>query len=133
MLGADVPIGPPDGGGPHHLRRRVSGSNRRAERFRDGRVLLIGDVDTVRRLAGHCCSTSPGNGGWAAALTDWSDQVDLITASPVESGVTGFLLRPYCYIAWASSEPLTTESGRTALREAAARWFGAPIAGAAHS
>ncbi|MEV0643915.1 FAD-dependent monooxygenase [Phytomonospora sp. NPDC050363] len=44
VLGADVPIGPPEGAGPHALRRLHGGNTRLAERFRDGRVFLIGDA-----------------------------------------------------------------------------------------
>ncbi|RSN56520.1 FAD-dependent monooxygenase [Actinomadura sp. WAC 06369] len=53
VLGADVPIGPPDGAGPHALRRITGGSNRRAERFRDGRVFLLGDAAHVDPAGGQ--------------------------------------------------------------------------------
>jgi 2-polyprenyl-6-methoxyphenol hydroxylase-like FAD-dependent oxidoreductase len=47
VLGADLPIGPPDGDGPHLLRRRRGLNTRLAEKFRDGRVLLVGDAAHV--------------------------------------------------------------------------------------
>ncbi|QFG22719.1 FAD-dependent monooxygenase [Actinomadura sp. WMMB 499] len=53
VLGADVPIGPPDGDGPHALRRLTGGNNRRAERFRDGRVFLLGDAAHVDPAGGQ--------------------------------------------------------------------------------
>ncbi|SFW82593.1 FAD-dependent monooxygenase [Amycolatopsis australiensis] len=52
VLGADVPLGPPEGDGPH-LARRLHGRNTRlAERFRDGRVLLVGDAAHVHSAIG---------------------------------------------------------------------------------
>ncbi|OLT32578.1 FAD-dependent oxidoreductase [Actinomadura sp. CNU-125] len=53
VLGTDVPFGPPDGGGPHALRRLTGGSNRRAERFRDGLVFLLGDAAHVDPAGGQ--------------------------------------------------------------------------------
>ena len=258
VLGADVPVGPPDGDGPHLLRRRVGGSNRRAERFRDGRVFLLGDAahvdaaggqglnqgmqdaanlgwklaaalrgdapdglldtydterqlaarrvtmyaqalaallapgddvtalralfgellgdrDTVRRLAGLTAGTDvrydmgapgphpltgysapdldlrtgtgpvrladltrtarpllldlSGHGTLAAAMADWADRVDVLTATTT-SDVTGLLLRPDCYVAWATSAPEPSEQDLAGLRDAAVRWFGVPVAGA---
>ncbi|RCV47417.1 FAD-dependent oxidoreductase [Marinitenerispora sediminis] len=53
VLGVDVPLGPPAGDGPHALRRIVGGNNRRAERFRDGRVFLLGDAAHVDNAGGQ--------------------------------------------------------------------------------
>ncbi|GEL17292.1 FAD-dependent monooxygenase [Pseudonocardia asaccharolytica] len=53
VLGADVPMGPPTGDGPHALRRLVGGNNRRAERFRDRRVFLVGDAAHVDAAGGQ--------------------------------------------------------------------------------
>ena len=47
VLGADLPFDPPAGDGPHLLRRMVGGNNRVADRFRDGRVFLVGDAAHV--------------------------------------------------------------------------------------
>lgn len=53
VLGVDVDLGPPPGEGPHALRRLVGGNNRRAERFRDGRVFLLGDAAHVDSAGGQ--------------------------------------------------------------------------------
>lgn len=47
VLGADLPLGPPPGEGPHVLRRQPGGNTRVAERFRDRRVFLVGDAAHV--------------------------------------------------------------------------------------
>lgn len=52
VLGADVPIGPPPGDGPHVLRRLNGGNTRVAERYRDGRVFLVGDAAHVFAAGG---------------------------------------------------------------------------------
>ncbi|WFE26473.1 FAD-dependent monooxygenase [Solwaraspora sp. WMMD791] len=78
VLGADVPFGPPLGDGPHLLRRLVGGNTRIAQRYRDGRVLLLGDAAHVHPPIG-----GPGlnlglqdaiNLGWklAAQLHGWA-------------------------------------------------------------
>ncbi|WP_335726547.1 FAD-dependent monooxygenase [Pseudonocardia sp. HH130630-07] len=53
VLGADVAFEAPDGAGPHALRRIEGGNNRHAERFRDGRVLLLGDAAHVDTAGGQ--------------------------------------------------------------------------------
>ncbi|MEV7804925.1 FAD-dependent monooxygenase [Microbispora sp. NPDC088329] len=78
VLGVDLPIGPHDGEGPHQLRRRTGGNTRLAERFRDGRVVLVGDAAHV-----HSAIGGPGlnlglqdaiNLGWklAAEIHGWA-------------------------------------------------------------
>ncbi|QRP47665.1 FAD-dependent monooxygenase [Amycolatopsis sp. FDAARGOS 1241] len=52
VLGVDVPIDAPPGPGPHQLRRVTGGNTRIAERFRDGRVLLVGDAAHVHSAIG---------------------------------------------------------------------------------
>lgn len=47
VLGVDVPIDEPEGEGPHLLRRLAGGNTRLADRFRDGRVFLVGDAAHV--------------------------------------------------------------------------------------
>lgn len=73
VLGVEVPIGPPTGDGPHMLRRLSGGNTRLAERYRDGRVLLVGDAAHV-----HSAIGGPGlnlglqdavNLGWKLAAT----------------------------------------------------------------
>ncbi|MEW9552535.1 FAD-dependent monooxygenase [Nonomuraea sp. NPDC050783] len=52
VLGADLALGPPEGPGPHLTRKLNGGSTRLAERFRDGRVLLVGDAAHVHSAIG---------------------------------------------------------------------------------
>ncbi|MFG2821399.1 FAD-dependent monooxygenase [Kitasatospora sp. NPDC048365] len=58
VLGVEVPLGAPDGPGPHVLRRQDGGNTRVADRFRDGRVFLVGDAAHV----------SAGGGGYGLNL-----------------------------------------------------------------
>jgi 2-polyprenyl-6-methoxyphenol hydroxylase-like FAD-dependent oxidoreductase len=78
VLGADVPIGPPLHDGPHLLRRSVGGNTRLAEKYRAGRVFLVGDAAHV-----HSAMGGPGlnlglqdaaNLGWklAARVQGWA-------------------------------------------------------------
>ncbi|HEY3711038.1 MAG TPA: FAD-dependent monooxygenase [Amycolatopsis sp.] len=52
VLGADVPIGPPPGDGPHVLRRINGGNTRVAEKYREGWVFLVGDAAHVFAAGG---------------------------------------------------------------------------------
>jgi 2-polyprenyl-6-methoxyphenol hydroxylase-like FAD-dependent oxidoreductase len=52
VLGVEVPLGPPAGEGPHLLRRLSGGQTRLAERYREGRVLLVGDAAHVHSAIG---------------------------------------------------------------------------------
>ena len=52
VLGFDLPIGPPQGEGPHLLRRLRGRNTRLADRFREGRVLLVGDAAHVHSAIG---------------------------------------------------------------------------------
>jgi 2-polyprenyl-6-methoxyphenol hydroxylase-like FAD-dependent oxidoreductase len=52
VVGADVPFGAPEGDGPHLLRRLVGGNTRIAQRYRAGRVLLVGDAAHVHSAIG---------------------------------------------------------------------------------
>ncbi|GII81876.1 FAD-dependent oxidoreductase [Sphaerisporangium rufum] len=63
VLGADVPLGPPGGAGPHVLRRLTGGNTRIADRFTDGRVFLIGD-------AAHVYAATGGGPGLNLGLQD---------------------------------------------------------------
>ncbi|MGV0734798.1 FAD-dependent monooxygenase [Mycobacterium syngnathidarum] len=73
VVGADLPIEPPAGPGPHAL-RRINGQNtRQAERYRAGNVFLVGDAAHV-----HSAMGGPGlnlglqdamNLGWKLAAT----------------------------------------------------------------
>lgn len=255
VLGVDVPLGPPEGGGPHVLRRLTGGNTRVAERFSDGRVFLIGDAahvyaatgggpglnlglqdavnlgwklaavirggapprlldsyETERRPAAHrmvlnaqaqAALIAPGGdvtglrelfaellrdrstvqrlaelvagadvrydmgepgahpligrfapdmelhtpagpvrlaeltrtarpllldltegASLAETLSPWRDHVDIVTARPRTSAPTALLLRPDCYVAWASASPHPDPAELEELRTAAQRWFG---------
>ncbi len=52
MLGVDVPFEAPKGPGPHALRRLDGTNSRQAERYRAGRVLLVGDAAHVHSPMG---------------------------------------------------------------------------------
>jgi 2-polyprenyl-6-methoxyphenol hydroxylase-like FAD-dependent oxidoreductase len=52
ILGVDVPLEPPKGPGPHALRRLDGTNSRQAERYREGRVLLVGDSAHVHSPMG---------------------------------------------------------------------------------
>ncbi|NTY58009.1 FAD-dependent oxidoreductase [Mycolicibacterium sphagni] len=52
VLGTELPVDEPPGPGPHAL-RRINGQNtRQAERYREGRVLLVGDAAHVHSAMG---------------------------------------------------------------------------------
>ncbi|GIE70433.1 FAD-dependent monooxygenase [Actinoplanes palleronii] len=78
VLGADVPLLPPTGPGPQVLRRLSGGNTRIADRYRRGRVVLLGDAAHV-----HSAMGGPGlnlglqdaiNLGWklAAEVRGWA-------------------------------------------------------------
>lgn len=77
VMGVAVPLEEPAGPGPHLMRRLTGGNTRLAERYRAGRVLLIGDAAHV-----HSAIGGPGlnlglqdavNLGWklAAVVQGW--------------------------------------------------------------
>ncbi|MFD7527282.1 FAD-dependent monooxygenase [Streptomyces sp. NPDC059849] len=73
VLGVDLPLGPPDGPGPHVLRRLAGGNTRVADRFRDRRVLLVGDAAHVYTSGGgpglNLGLQDAANLGWKLAAT----------------------------------------------------------------
>lgn len=98
--GTDIryPIGEPDA---HPLLGRFApdmelhtptGTARLAELTRTARPLLL-DLTQDASLAG--------------TLSEWHDQVDIVTARPQTPTpvATALLLRPDCYVAWASASP----------------------------
>jgi 2-polyprenyl-6-methoxyphenol hydroxylase-like FAD-dependent oxidoreductase len=94
LSGAHVSLAPPAGDGPH-LRRRLQGGNTRlAERYRDGRILLVGDAAHV-----HSAMGGPGlnlglqdavNLGWklAATVRGWAPD-DLLDTYETERRPAG--------------------------------------------
>lgn len=78
VLGADLPVEPPVGEGPHALRRIAGQNSRQADRYRAGNIFLVGDSAHV-----HSAMGGPGlnlglqdamNLGWklAAAVDGWA-------------------------------------------------------------
>jgi 2-polyprenyl-6-methoxyphenol hydroxylase-like FAD-dependent oxidoreductase len=78
VLGVDLPFEPPQGPGPHALRRINELNTRQADRYRERSVLLVGDAAHV-----HSGMGGPGlnlglqdaiNLGWklAATVNDWA-------------------------------------------------------------
>jgi 2-polyprenyl-6-methoxyphenol hydroxylase-like FAD-dependent oxidoreductase len=254
VVGAEIPVEPPPGEGPHLLRRITGGSTRVADRYRDGRVLLVGDAahvhspiggpglnlglqdainlgwklaatihgwappglldsyDAERRPLGHRVAMqtqaqlalfAPGSevsalrelftellydrrniahianmmagadiryemgvrdthdlvGRWApdlvldagsepvrlaeltttarpllldltedssltTAADGWRDRIDTVTAHTKDASTTGLLLRPDCYVAWATDTPRPDHHDRESLRTALTTWFG---------
>ena len=78
VMGADLPLRSPEGRGSHRLDRSIGVNTRLASRYRDGRVLLVGDAAHVHFVVG-----GPGlnlglqdaiNLGWklAAVIHGWA-------------------------------------------------------------
>ena len=78
VIGADVPMSEPAGGEPSALRRSIGANSRQADRYRHGRVFLVGDAAHV-----HSGDGGPGlnlglqdalNLGWklAAGVKGWA-------------------------------------------------------------
>lgn len=254
VMGADLPLRPPDGRGPHRLDRSIGVHTRLADRYRDGRVLLVGDAahvhfviggpglnlglqdavnlgwklaavihgwapaglldsyDAERRPVGERVAMhsqaqlallAPGTdvtalrelftellrdrhtvarianmmagadirydmgvrethhlvGRWvpdlllktdngpvrlaeltttarpllldltedaslATAADGWHDRVDTVTARATDASTTGLLLRPDCYVAWATDTPRPDHHVRESLHTALTAWFG---------
>ncbi len=85
VLGADVPIGPPPGDGPHVLRRLSGGNTRVAEKYRDRRVFLVGDAAHVFAAGGTGLNLGMQdaiNLGWklAAVVNGGADVLDTYEA-----------------------------------------------------
>ncbi|GAB3908924.1 FAD-dependent monooxygenase [Kibdelosporangium lantanae] len=78
VLGADVPFRAPEYEGPHLLRRLTGGNTRIAERYRDGRVFLVGDAAHVHPGIGgpglNLGMQDGANLAWklAAVLAGWA-------------------------------------------------------------
>jgi 2-polyprenyl-6-methoxyphenol hydroxylase-like FAD-dependent oxidoreductase len=119
VLGADLPISPPRAEGPNLLRRLSGGNTRLADRYRAGRVFLVGDAAHV-----HSAMGGPGlnlglqdaaNLGWklAAQLKGWAPDGLLDT---YEQERRRFAERVVVY-SQAQSALIAPGSDVTALRE----------------
>ncbi|WP_420323470.1 hypothetical protein [Kribbella speibonae] len=60
----------------------------------------------------------------AAAADGWRDRVDVVTARTKDTSATGLLLRPDCYVAWATDAPRPDHRDLESLRAALTTWFG---------
>jgi len=58
------------------------------------------------------------------SMSEWGGQVDVVTGRSRTPGVSAMLIRPDCYVAWASSSPQPDAGELEALREAMRQWFG---------
>ncbi|KOV84608.1 FAD-dependent monooxygenase [Nocardia sp. NRRL S-836] len=81
VLGVDVPIEAPTGDGPHVLRRINGGNTRVADRYRHGRVFLVGDAAHVFAAGGTGLNLGMQdaiNLGWklASAIRGGTDVLD---------------------------------------------------------
>jgi len=88
-----------------------SGAVRLAELTRNGRPLLL-DLTEGSAIA--------------EALSDLGERVDVVTARPLDASTPAkaLLLRPDCYVAWASGSSNPEPAELDGLRAALARWFG---------
>ncbi|MEV4894251.1 FAD-dependent monooxygenase [Nonomuraea sp. NPDC055795] len=78
VLGADLPIGEPDGAGPFVRRTQVGVNTRIADRYREGRIVLLGDAAHVHSAIGgaglNLGLQDAVNLGWklAAEIRGWA-------------------------------------------------------------
>ena len=70
------------------------------------------------------CNPDPGLPVSRNFYTGWRDRVD--TGSTPESHACPLLLRPDCYVAWATDIARPDQALRASLRAALVSWFGAP-------
>jgi 2-polyprenyl-6-methoxyphenol hydroxylase-like FAD-dependent oxidoreductase len=63
---------------------------------------------------------------FASQVDGWRDRVDTVTASTPDSNACAALLRPDCYVAWATDTARPDQALRESLRAALITWFGAP-------
>lgn len=64
------------------------------------------------------------NASLATAADGWRDRVDVVTARTKDTSATGLLLRPDCYVAWATDVPRPDHRDLESLRAALSTWFG---------
>ena len=63
---------------------------------------------------------------FASEVDGWRDRVDTVTGSTRDSHACALLLRPDCYVAWATDTARPDQALRESLRAALVTWFGAP-------
>ncbi|WP_217284822.1 FAD-dependent monooxygenase [Mycobacterium riyadhense] len=62
---------------------------------------------------------------YASEVDAWRDRVDTVTGSTRDSDACALLLRPDCYVAWATDTARPDRALRESLRAALTTWFGA--------
>jgi hypothetical protein len=87
------------------------GTRRLAELTRNARPLLLD-------LTEDAC--------YASEVDEWRDRVDTVTGSTGDSQACALLLRPDCYVAWATDAARPDQALRESMRAALITWFGAP-------
>ncbi|MEV6323666.1 FAD-dependent monooxygenase [Nocardia sp. NPDC051787] len=85
-----------------------NGTIRLAELTRTARPLLL-DLTGDTRLA--------------ETLPEWHDRLDVVAARAQPESPAALLLRPDCYVAWATASPHPDAADRQALRAALQRWL----------
>jgi hypothetical protein len=63
---------------------------------------------------------------FASEVDGWRDRVDTVTGSTPDFNACALLLRPDCYVAWATDTARPDQALRESLRAALTTWFGAP-------
>ncbi len=63
---------------------------------------------------------------YASEVDGWRDRVDTVTGSAQDSHACALLIRPDCYVAWATDTARPDRALRESLRAALGTWFGAP-------
>ena len=87
----------------------------------NGPVRLADLTTTARPLLLDCTEDAC----LAPEADGWRDRVDIVTARTGDSAATGLLLRPDCYIAWATDTPHPDLYERESLHTMLRTWFGA--------
>ena len=87
----------------------------------NGPVRLADLTTTARPLLLDCTDIAC----LAPEADGWRDRVDIVTARSGDSAATGLLLRPDCYIAWATDTPHPDLYERESLHTMLKTWFGA--------
>jgi 2-polyprenyl-6-methoxyphenol hydroxylase-like FAD-dependent oxidoreductase len=87
----------------------------------NGTVRLADLTTTARPLLLDCTE----NACLAQEADGWRDRIDVVTARNRDTAATGLLLRPDCYIAWATDAPSPDRDERDSMRTALNTWFGA--------
>lgn len=137
IAGADIryDMAQPATGGPVPPNGPVSPNGDPARTGRWAPDLVLHDGTRTVRLAELTRTARPllldltAGGTLADEAGPWRDRVDVVTARTDDTTVTALLLRPDCYVAWASESVRPDDRQRQALRGALTHWFGTPLAG----